>query len=75
MSKASSTELATLVAEGRIVALPTGQRPHRAHIDPANDGADEVSEVADRVRGESSPASISPKCSSSPADTDKDCKP
>ena len=36
----------------RIVALPAGQRPFRVHIDPANDGSEEVSEVADRVRRE-----------------------
>jgi NAD(P)-dependent dehydrogenase (short-subunit alcohol dehydrogenase family) len=36
----------------RIIALPAGQRPYRVHIDPANDGSQEVSEVADRVRRE-----------------------
>ncbi|GAA0361956.1 SDR family oxidoreductase [Microbispora corallina] len=36
----------------RIVALPPGQRPYRVHIDPANDGSEEVSNVADRVRRE-----------------------
>jgi NAD(P)-dependent dehydrogenase (short-subunit alcohol dehydrogenase family) len=36
----------------RLVALPTGQRPFRVHIDPANDGSEEVSVVADRVRRE-----------------------
>jgi len=36
----------------RIVALPEGQRPYRVHIDPANDGSAEVSEVADRIRRE-----------------------
>ncbi|MFJ3473445.1 SDR family oxidoreductase [Microbacterium maritypicum] len=34
----------------RIVALPDGDRPFRVHIDPANDGSEEVSEVADRIR-------------------------
>lgn len=34
----------------RIVALPAGQRPFRSHVDPANDGSEEVSAVADRVR-------------------------
>jgi NAD(P)-dependent dehydrogenase (short-subunit alcohol dehydrogenase family) len=34
----------------RIIALPPGQRPFRVHIDPANDGSEEVSNVADRVR-------------------------
>ncbi|MGR6971676.1 SDR family oxidoreductase [Streptomyces cynarae] len=36
----------------RIVALPAGQRPYRVHIDPADDGSEEVSDVADRVRRE-----------------------
>lgn len=34
----------------RIVDLPVGRRPFRVHIDPANDGSEEVSEVADRIR-------------------------
>jgi hypothetical protein len=29
-----------------------GQRPYRVHIDPANDGSKEVSDVADRIRRE-----------------------
>jgi NAD(P)-dependent dehydrogenase (short-subunit alcohol dehydrogenase family) len=36
----------------RIVALPEGERPYRVHIDPANDGSEEVSAVADRIRAE-----------------------
>ncbi|MFF9675839.1 SDR family oxidoreductase [Streptomyces eurythermus] len=36
----------------RIVALPGGSRPYRVHIDPADDGSEAVSEVADRVRNE-----------------------
>ncbi|GAA4715514.1 NADP-dependent 3-hydroxy acid dehydrogenase YdfG [Promicromonospora umidemergens] len=36
----------------RVVALPVGQRPYRVHIDPANDGSAEVSELADRTRRE-----------------------
>jgi NAD(P)-dependent dehydrogenase (short-subunit alcohol dehydrogenase family) len=36
----------------RIVALPEGERPYRVHIDPANDGSEEVSDVADRIRSE-----------------------
>jgi NAD(P)-dependent dehydrogenase (short-subunit alcohol dehydrogenase family) len=36
----------------RIVALPAGKRPYRVHIDPANDGSEEVSDVADRIRRE-----------------------
>lgn len=36
----------------RIVALPPGQRPYRVHIDPADDGSEVVSVVADRIRRE-----------------------
>ncbi|MDT0385945.1 SDR family oxidoreductase [Streptomyces dubilierae] len=45
---------ASLVSDeiARIVALPAGQRPYRVHIDPADDGSEEVSNVADRIRGE-----------------------
>jgi NAD(P)-dependent dehydrogenase (short-subunit alcohol dehydrogenase family) len=45
---------ASLVSDeiARIVALPAGQRPYRVTIDPANDGSEEVSDVADRVRRE-----------------------
>jgi NAD(P)-dependent dehydrogenase (short-subunit alcohol dehydrogenase family) len=45
---------ASLVSEAiaRIVALPSGERPYRVHIDPANDGSEEVSDVADRIRAE-----------------------
>ncbi|MGD8169514.1 SDR family oxidoreductase [Herbiconiux sp. P16] len=45
---------ASLVSDeiARIVALPAGSRPYRVHIDPANDGSEEVSEVADRIRRE-----------------------
>lgn len=45
---------ASLVSDeiARIVALPAGQRPYRVHIDPANDGSEEVSNVADRIRRE-----------------------
>jgi len=35
-----------------IVDTPAGQRPFRTHIDPSNDGAEEVSAVADRIRTE-----------------------
>lgn len=43
---------ASLVSDeiARIVALPKGERPYRVHIDPANDGSEEVSNVADRIR-------------------------
>lgn len=36
----------------RIVALPAGERPYRVTIDPVDDGSEEVSDVADRVRRE-----------------------
>ncbi|MDX3855266.1 SDR family NAD(P)-dependent oxidoreductase [Streptomyces sp. AK02-01A] len=36
----------------RIVDTPHGQRPFRVHVDPAGDGSEEVSDVADRVRAE-----------------------
>ena len=36
----------------RVVDLPFGKRPFRVHIDPANDGAEVVNGVADRVRTE-----------------------
>lgn len=35
-----------------VVNAPHGTRPFRVHIDPAGDGAEEVSEVADRIRAE-----------------------
>ncbi|GGO36892.1 SDR family oxidoreductase [Deinococcus humi] len=45
---------ASLVSDeiARIVALPAGERPFRSHVDPANDGSEEVSAVADRIREE-----------------------
>jgi len=33
-----------------VVDTPHGNRPFRVHVDPANDGAEEVSVVADRIR-------------------------
>ena len=43
---------ASLVSDeiARIVALPPGTRPFRSHVDPANDGSEAVSAVADVVR-------------------------
>lgn len=35
-----------------VVNAPYGQRPFRVHVDPANDGSEEVGRVADRIRGE-----------------------
>jgi NAD(P)-dependent dehydrogenase (short-subunit alcohol dehydrogenase family) len=34
----------------KIVDTPHGSRPFRVHVDPANDGSEEVSDVADRIR-------------------------
>ena len=39
-------------AISRIVAAPFGQRPFRVHVDPAQDGAEVVAAVADRIRAE-----------------------
>lgn len=36
----------------RVVDTPAGRRPFRVHVDPANDGAEVVNGVADRVRAE-----------------------
>src|ERR1700723_3106801 len=36
----------------KVVDMPFGTRPSRVHIDPANDGAEIVNGVADRVRAE-----------------------
>lgn len=43
---------ASLVSDAiaRVVALPRGERPFRVHVDPADDGSEEVSQVADAVR-------------------------
>jgi NAD(P)-dependent dehydrogenase (short-subunit alcohol dehydrogenase family) len=35
-----------------VVEMPAGQRPLRVHVDPANDGAEIVSVVADRIRAD-----------------------
>ncbi|HEX6339967.1 SDR family NAD(P)-dependent oxidoreductase [Umezawaea sp.] len=35
-----------------VVGKPFGTRPFRTHVDPANDGSEEVSAVADRIRVE-----------------------
>lgn len=44
----------TAVADAivRVVDTPFGKRPFRVHVDPANDGAEVVNGVADRVRAE-----------------------
>ena len=36
----------------KIVEAPFGQRPFRVHVDPAQDGAEVVAAVADRIRAE-----------------------
>lgn len=45
---------ASLVSDeiARIVALPAGERPYRVHVDPAGDGSEEVSDLADQIRRE-----------------------
>jgi NAD(P)-dependent dehydrogenase (short-subunit alcohol dehydrogenase family) len=35
-----------------VVDTPHGSRPFRVHVDPVNDGSEEVSEVADRIRAQ-----------------------
>jgi hypothetical protein len=35
-----------------VVDTPHGKRPFRVHIDPAGDGAEQVSQVADEIRAE-----------------------
>jgi hypothetical protein len=47
---ANVAELANAIVE--VVDMPFGKRPFRVHIDPANDGAEVVNGVADRVRTE-----------------------
>jgi NAD(P)-dependent dehydrogenase (short-subunit alcohol dehydrogenase family) len=44
----------SLVADAivEVVGTPHGERPFRVHVDPADDGSEEVSRVADRVRAE-----------------------
>lgn len=34
----------------KVVDLPKGKQPFRVHIDPANDGAEQVNDVGDRIR-------------------------
>jgi NAD(P)-dependent dehydrogenase (short-subunit alcohol dehydrogenase family) len=45
---ADPTEVAREIV--RVVDLPKGRRPFRVHIDPANDGAEEVNTLGDRIR-------------------------
>ena len=46
--EADPSEVARQIA--RVVDLPKGQRPFRVHIDPADDGAEEVNALGDHVR-------------------------
>ncbi|MFD6285953.1 SDR family NAD(P)-dependent oxidoreductase [Streptomyces sp. NPDC060205] len=45
---------ASLVADAivEVVDAPPGKRPFRVHVDPSNDGSEEVSGVADRIRAQ-----------------------
>ncbi|MFY1671062.1 SDR family oxidoreductase [Plantactinospora sp. WMMB334] len=47
---ADPTEVARQIA--RVVELPAGQRPFRVYVDPAQDGAEEVFRIGDRIRRE-----------------------
>jgi NAD(P)-dependent dehydrogenase (short-subunit alcohol dehydrogenase family) len=47
---ADVSEVAKAIVD--VVDMPFGRRPFRVHIDPANDGAEIVNGVADRVRSE-----------------------
>ena len=47
---ADVTEVANAIV--KVVDAPFGKRPFRVHVDPANDGAEVVNGVADRVRTE-----------------------
>jgi NAD(P)-dependent dehydrogenase (short-subunit alcohol dehydrogenase family) len=47
---ADVSEVAKAIVD--VVDMPFGKRPFRVHIDPANDGAEIVNGVADRVRSE-----------------------
>ncbi|MFJ1969611.1 SDR family NAD(P)-dependent oxidoreductase [Streptomyces sp. NPDC087903] len=47
---ADVTQVADAVV--RLVAMPTGGRPLRTHVDPSRDGSEVVSAVADRVRAD-----------------------
>jgi hypothetical protein len=50
VADADVTEVADAIV--KIVDTPFGKRPFRVHVDPANDGAEVVNGVADRVRVE-----------------------
>ena len=44
------SEVATAIV--KIVDMPKGKRPFRTTVDPANDGSEQVTDVADRIRTE-----------------------
>jgi len=48
--EADPTEVARAIV--RVVDAPAGRRPFRVHVDPADDGAEVVNAVGDRVRTE-----------------------
>jgi NAD(P)-dependent dehydrogenase (short-subunit alcohol dehydrogenase family) len=45
---ADPSEVAAAIV--RVVATPKGRRPFRVHIDPADDGAEDVNALGDRIR-------------------------
>ena len=47
---ADVTDVANAIV--KVVDTPFGKRPFRVHVDPANEGAEVVNGVADRVRSE-----------------------
>ena len=47
---ADAAEVARTIT--RVVGLPFGKRPYRVYVDPAQDGAEVVGVVADRIRAE-----------------------
>ena len=48
--RADVSEVAKAIV--KVVDMPFGTRPFRVHVDPAEDGAEIVNGVADRVRAE-----------------------
>jgi NAD(P)-dependent dehydrogenase (short-subunit alcohol dehydrogenase family) len=47
---ADVSQVADAIVE--VVGTPHGKRPFRVHVDPSNDGSEEVSRVADRIRAQ-----------------------
>ena len=52
LTAAPDADVLDVAAIVKIVDMPFGTRPFRVHIDPAQDGAEIVNGVADRVRAE-----------------------